>query len=56
MSDLFSMGGYGYYVWGSYALFALALGWDFLAPRLRERAAWRTLQRRLQRAEQRGQA
>lgn len=39
MSDFWSMGGYGFYVWSSYALFLVLLFWDFLAPRWRERAA-----------------
>lgn len=41
MSDIWSMGGYGFYVWSSYALFLALLVWDLLAPRWRERAALR---------------
>ena len=47
------MGGYEFYVWSSYALFLLALAWDFLLPRLREQRAWRTVKRRIQRDAQR---
>lgn len=43
MSDFLSMGGYGFYVWSSYGLFAAMLVWDLLAPRLRERATLRQL-------------
>lgn len=50
MSDLFSMGGYGFYVWSSYTLFALVLIWDFAAPRLRERGLLRRLALKQRRA------
>ncbi|MCK7595198.1 heme exporter protein CcmD [Pseudomarimonas salicorniae] len=49
MSDFWSMGGYGFYVWTSYALFLVLLGWDALAPRIRERAALRAAQARQRR-------
>ncbi|MFZ1391496.1 MAG: heme exporter protein CcmD [Dokdonella sp.] len=35
MTDFLAMGGYGAYVWSSYAIFVVALLIDFLAPRLR---------------------
>lgn len=53
MSGMFEMGGYEFYVWSSYALFVLALIWDFFAPRVRERRAWRAVKRRMQRESQR---
>ncbi len=49
MSDLFPMGGYGFYVWTSYGLFVAVLVWDFVAPILRERAALRQLELKLKR-------
>ncbi len=53
MSDLLSMGGYGFYVWSSYGLFLLLLIWDLLAPRWRERAALRAAEARRRRDEAR---
>ena len=41
MSAALSMGGYGLYVWGSYAAFALFLLWDALVPGLRRRRVLR---------------
>ncbi|MEZ5544651.1 MAG: heme exporter protein CcmD [Lysobacteraceae bacterium] len=29
------MGGYGIYVWASFALFVVMLVWDYLSPRIR---------------------
>lgn len=29
------MGGYGIYVWTSFALFVAMLAWDYLSPRIR---------------------
>jgi heme exporter protein CcmD len=49
MNEMFDMGRYGVYVWGSYALFAAVLAWDALVPRLRERRLLRDLARRQQR-------
>jgi heme exporter protein D len=37
------------YVVAAYAVFALALGWDYLAPRLRLRRALRAIASRAQR-------
>lgn len=37
------------YVWAAYAIFGAMLLWDFLAPRLRERRALKTVLRRQQR-------
>ncbi len=56
MTDALHMGGYGFYVWTSYALFAALLVWDALAPRLRERRALKSVLRRQQRDEARRKA
>lgn len=49
MNEWFDMGKYGIYVWSSYALFAAALMWDALMPRLRARRFLRSLTRKQQR-------
>lgn len=49
MSDFWSMGGYGFYVWSSYALFLVVLVWDAVVPGLREKAALRAAEARLRR-------
>lgn len=49
MSEFFSMGGYGAYVWPSYAIFLLALVWDALSPVLRTRRVRRELGLRMRR-------
>lgn len=41
MLDSLSMGGYGFYVWTSYAAFGLLLVWDYLAPQIKQRQALR---------------
>ena len=56
MSDWFDMGNYGFYVWSSYALFALMLAWDLLLPRWRMRRVLREIARRHQRDAARKQA
>lgn len=56
MSEFLSMGGYGFYVWTSYAAFVLMLLWDGLAPRLRARRLLRELGRREQRRQARKSA
>ena len=56
MSEWFDMGNYGYYVWSSYALFALMLAWDLLLPRLRMRRVLREIAQRQQRDAARKQA
>jgi heme exporter protein D len=38
-SEFWAMGGYGFYVWGSYAVTVLALGFEILALEKRSRAA-----------------
>lgn len=37
MSDLLAMGGYGAYLWPSYAVFVIVLAIDAIAPRIRRR-------------------
>jgi len=37
MNEFFAMGGYGAYVWSSFAIFVIALLLDFAAPRVRYR-------------------
>lgn len=34
--EFFNMGGYAFYVWGSYGVFALAIGAEIVAVRLRK--------------------
>jgi len=34
MADFFAMGGYGAYIWVSYAVFLIVLAIDAIAPRL----------------------
>jgi heme exporter protein D len=49
LSDFLAMGGYGLYVWGSFGVTAIALGWELLALRRHRRRAldglrdWRLL-------------
>lgn len=38
-AEFFAMGGYGLYVWGSYAVTAVLVAWEFILLRRRERAA-----------------
>jgi heme exporter protein D len=35
--EFFNMGGYAFYVWGSYGVFALAIAAEIVAVRLRKR-------------------
>lgn len=49
MSGFLAMGGYGAYVWSSYAIFFIVLAIDFLAPRLRRRQVLAELRGRLRR-------
>jgi heme exporter protein D len=43
MSEFLNMGGYAFYVWGSYGAGALVFGWNLLAPALRRREVLRRL-------------
>ena len=49
MTDFLAMGGYGAYVWASYALFFLVLIADALAPVLRRRRTLAVLNARARR-------
>jgi heme exporter protein D len=49
LAEFFAMGGYGFYVWGSYGLFVLVLLWDGLLPSVRARRLLRSIVRREQR-------
>lgn len=53
MNEFLAMGGYGAYVWSSYAIFLIALFFDFLAPRLRNRRVVADLRGRLKRQHKR---
>lgn len=53
MNEFLAMGGYGAYVWSSYAIFALALLIDYLAPRLRNRRVIAELRGRMKRQQRR---
>ncbi len=53
MTDFLAMGGYGSYVWSSYAIFVIALLLDFAAPRLRNRRVIADLRARLKRQQKR---
>ena len=44
MSDFFSMGGYAFYVWGSYGATLAIFVWNLAAPRLERRALRQRLQ------------
>ena len=46
-SDFWAMGGYGLYVWGSYAIAVLVFGFNVLAARRREKSVRRQLQETL---------
>lgn len=50
MTDFFAMHGYAAYVWPAYALFAIALIADALAPMFARRRVLRELAGRLRRA------
>ena len=49
MAEFLQMGGYGAYVWTSYAIFGVVLIADALAPLLQRRRALRELSGRLKR-------
>ena len=54
MSDFLAMGGYGFYVWTSYAVFLIVLLIDALAPVLRRRRVIAGLRGRFKRTDARG--
>lgn len=43
LGDFFAMGGYGFFVWGSYAVTAMLIVVEIVALRLRYKAAKRAL-------------
>ena len=49
MADFLSMGGYGAYLWPSYAVFAIVLAIDALAPRLKRRRVLAEIRGKLKR-------
>jgi heme exporter protein D len=53
MGDFFAMGGYGAYLWPSYAVFVVVLAIDALATRLRRRRVLAELRGKLKRREAR---
>ncbi|WP_257388407.1 heme exporter protein CcmD [Tahibacter caeni] len=55
MSQFLSMGGYGGYVWSSFAIFAIVLALDAVAPLLKRRRVLRDLRGRARRAQKRSE-
>ena len=43
MSEFLNMGGYAFYVWGSYGVALAVFVWNVVAPRLERRALLRRL-------------
>ena len=43
MNEFWSMGGYGLFVWGSYAAGLAVFAWNLLAPRWQRRAVLKRL-------------
>jgi len=53
MTDFFSMGGYGAYIWSAYALALLVLLFNWVAPAIKRRQLINQLADRLKRQERR---
>ncbi|HEV7489617.1 MAG TPA: heme exporter protein CcmD [Rhodanobacteraceae bacterium] len=53
MTDFFAMGGYGTYIWPSYAVFLIVLAIDAIAPRLRRKRVLAELRGKLKRRQAR---
>ena len=49
MAELLAMGGYGAYLWPSYAVFVIVLAIDAIAPRLRRRRVLAEIRGKLKR-------
>ncbi len=49
MSDFLAMGGYGAYLWPSYAVFVIVLAIDALAPRIKRRRVLAEIRGKLKR-------
>jgi heme exporter protein D len=55
MSEFLSMGGYGGYVWSAFAIFAVVLTLDAVAPLIKRRRVLRDLRARALRANKRSE-
>jgi heme exporter protein CcmD len=53
MMDKFAMGGYGFYVWSSFALALLVFAWNEWSARRRRRLVWRDVEVRIKALEER---
>jgi heme exporter protein D len=53
MADFLDMGGYGFYVWLSYAVFFAVMAIDYVAPRLRRRSVLRAVAAQARRQQRR---
>jgi heme exporter protein D len=49
LADFLAMGGDALFVWSSYFVFALFIGWNLIQPRLQRRKIIKLLQARMQR-------
>jgi heme exporter protein D len=55
MSDFLAMGGYGAYVWSSYAIFLIVMLIDFVSPWRRRRQVLAELRGKLKRQQKRNE-
>ena len=53
MADFFAMGGYGAYIWPSYAVFIVVLAIDAIAPQVRRKRVLAELRSKLKRRQAR---
>ena len=53
MADFFAMGGYGAYIWPSYAVFIVVLAIDAIAPQLQRKRVLAELRSKLKRRQAR---
>ena len=51
MADFFHMGGYAFYVWTSYGLALIILGWQFVQPILARRQLLKQMAQKARRTE-----
>ena len=56
MADFLAMGGYGPYLWPSYAVFLIVLAIDAIAPHLRRKRVLAEIRGKLKRSQARGSA
>ncbi len=54
-SEFFHMGGYGFFVWSSYGIATLLLGWMFISPIFRRRQIIRELRTKYRQQERQQQ-